>query len=350
MKLESWLAVLLAVGFSLSASAQTASDVGAAMKLTGEGRAKALAEGARKEGNEIMVYHSSPVEDLKPLFEAFTKKTGIKVNNWRSSSENVLQRVIRETRAGKYDVDFVENNSPEVEALRREKMLQRVDSPYLADMQPYTVPAHREWVTSTLDVFVHAYNTEKVRKDELPRTYQDLADPKWKGRLGIEAEDQVWFGTLLHDLGEEKGTKMFRDIVTTNGISVRKGHTLLANLVASGEIPLALTVYNYKPPQLKAKGGNIDWFVLPPAVAQLRGIAVMAKAPHPHGAVLFLDFMLSDAQAMLAARNFVPASSKVPSPLGNMAIKVIDPGEAIDKYDQWTRIYEDTITKKAGAK
>jgi iron(III) transport system substrate-binding protein len=350
MQLKPWIAVLLAAAFSLPAAAQAPSDVAASMKLTGEARDKALAEGARREGNELMVYHSSPVEDLKPLFEAFTKKTGVKVNNWRSSSENVLQRVIRETRAGKYEVDFIENNSPEVEALRREKMLQRVDSPYLADMQPYTVPAHHEWVTSTLDVFVHAYNTEKVRKDELPKTYQDLADARWKGRLGIEAEDQVWFGTLLQDLGEEKGTRMFRDIVAKNGISVRKGHTLLANLVASGEIPLALTVYNYKPPQLKAKGGNIDWFVMPPAVAQLRGIAITAKAPHPHAAALFLDFMLSDAQAMLAARNFVPASRKVASPLGNTPIKVIDPGQAIDRNDQWTRVYEDTITRKAGSR
>jgi iron(III) transport system substrate-binding protein len=343
-----WLACLLSLA-AVPALAQSDSPLAGIARLQGEARTKALVEGARKEG-ELMIYHSSPVEDLRPLFEAFTKKHGIKVNNWRSSSENVLQRVIRETRANKFDVDFIENNSPEVEALRREKMLQRIDSPYLADMQPYTVPAHREWVTSTMDVFVHAYNTEKVKREELPKTYQDLLDPRWKGRLGIEAEDQVWFGTLLQDVGEERGLKLWRDIVSTNGVSVRKGHTLLTNLVASGEIPLALTVYNYKPPQLKEKGGKIDWFVMSPAVAQLRGIAVTAKAPHPHAAMLFLDFMLSDAQQMLAARHFVPASAKVPSPLGNTPIKVIDAGQAIDKYDQWTKLYEDTITKRAGSK
>jgi iron(III) transport system substrate-binding protein len=350
MKVKLWHAGLVSLAFTSAAFAQGAEmPLAAVNRLQGEARTQALLERARKEG-ELMIYHSSPVEDLKPLFEAFTKKYGVKVNNWRSSSENVLQRVLSETRAGRYEVDFVENNSPEVEALRREKVLQRVDSPYLADMQPYTVPAHREWVTSTLDVFVHAYNTEKVSKDELPKSYQDLADPRWKGRLGIEAEDQVWFGTLLNDLGAEKGTRLFREIVATNGMSVRKGHTLLANLVASGEVPLALTVYNYKPPQLKAKGGSIDWFVLPPAVAQLRGIAIPAKAPHPHAAMLFLDFMLTDAQAMLASRNFVPASKSVASPMGDTPIKVIDPGEAIDKYDQWTRVYQDTITKRAGSK
>jgi iron(III) transport system substrate-binding protein len=342
------LALVIAFAIATPAAAQTApADIAAVNRLQGEARAKALLDGARREG-ELMVYHSSPVEDLMPLFDAFTKKYGVKVKNWRSSSENVLQRVIRETRAGRHEVDFIENNSPEVEALRREKMLQRVDSPFIADMQPNTVPAHREWVTSTLDVFVHAYNTEKVKREELPKTYQDLADPKWKGRLGIEAEDQVWFGTLLQDMGEEKGLKTFRDIIATNGVSVRKGHTLLTNLVASGEIPLGLTVYNYKPPQLKEKGGNIDWFVMPPAIAQLRGIAVHAKAPHPHAAMLFLDFMLSDAQPMLAARHFVPASRKVASPLGNTPIKVIDAGQAIDKQEQWTKLYEETIIKRGG--
>jgi iron(III) transport system substrate-binding protein len=341
-------AFLLSFTLAVPAFAQQSTPgIAAVMQLQGEARTKALVEGARKEGDTLMVYHSSPVEDLKPLFDAFTRKTGIKVNNWRSSSENVLQRVIRETRANKHEVDFIENNSPEVEALRREKMLQKVDSPFLADMQPSTVPAHREWVTSTLDVFVHAYNTEKVKKDELPKTYQDLLDPRWKGRLGIEAEDQSWFATLLQDLGEEKGLKLFRDIVATNGVSVRKGHTLLTNLVASGEIPLGLTVYNYKPPQLKEKGGKIDWFVMPPAVAQLRGIAVHAKSPHPHAAVLFLDFMLSDAQAMLAARHFVPASRKIPSPLGNTPIKIIDPGLSIDKQEQWIKLYEETITRRS---
>lgn len=340
--------VACVLSFAVAGAAVAQSDPLAAIaKLQGEARNKALLEGAKNEGNELMVYHSSPVDDLKPLFEAFTKKHGVKVNNWRSSSENVLQRVIRETRAGKFEVDFIENNSPEVEALRREKMLRPVDSPYLADMRPETVPAHREWVTSTLDVFVHAYNTDKVRKDELPNTYRDLLDPRWKGRLGIEAEDQVWFGTLSQAMGGD-AVKLFGDVASTNGFSVRKGHTLLTNLVAAGEIPLGLTVYNYKPAQLKAKGQPIDWFVMSPAVAQLRGIAIPAKAPHPHAAQLFLDFMLSDAQAMLAAKYFVPASAKVASPMGDTPIRVIDPAEAIDKYDRWTKVWEETVTKRAG--
>jgi iron(III) transport system substrate-binding protein len=350
MKLLRWLGCLLPIAFAASAAAQAPGNdaFAAIMKLQGEARAKALAEGARKEG-ELMVYHSTQTEDLKPVFDAFTRKYGVAVRDWRSSSENVVQRVIRETRAGKHEVDFIENNSPEMEALRREKMLRAMDSPHFADMRPNTLPAHREYATSTMDVFVQAYNTEKVKREELPKSYQDLLDPKWKGRLGIEAEDQAWFGTLLHGLGEEKGARLFRDIAAANGISVRKGHTLLANLVASGEIPLALTVYNYKPQQMKAKGGNIDWIVLPPAVAQLHAVAVHAKAPHPHAAMLLFDFFLGEGQAILAARNFVTSSRKVPSPFGDLPIRFIDASEALEKQDQWLRLFEENLLRPARA-
>lgn len=340
-------ALALALALAGTAAAQAPASIGAVMKLHGEARTSALIEGARKESGDILVYHSTQTEDLQPVFDAFTRKYGIKVRDWRSSSENVVQRIISETRAGKREVDFIENNSPEMEALRREKLLMHMDSPHFADLRPGTLAAHRGYATSTMDVFVQAYNTERVKRDELPKTFQDLLDPRWKGRLGIEAEDQAWFGTLLHDLGEARGTKLFADIVAANGISVRKGHTLLANLVASGEVPFGLTVYNYKPPQLKAKGAAIDWIVLQPAVAQLHAVAVPSSTTRPYGATLLFDFFLGEGQALLAARNFVPSNSKVPSPFGDMPIKFIDPAEAIDKQDPWTRQYESIFIKRA---
>jgi iron(III) transport system substrate-binding protein len=345
-----WLGCLVSLAASLALSLAPAlaiaQPLAAIDHLQGEARTKALAEGARKEG-ELMVYHSTQTEDLKPVFDAFTRKYGVKVRDWRSSSENVVSRVIAETRAGRNEVDFIENNSPEMEALRREKMLRRMESPHFADMRPGTLAPHHEYATATMDVFVQAYNTEKVKREELPKSYQDLLDARWKDRLGIEAEDQAWFGTLLGSIGEDKGAKLFRDIVAANGVSVRKGHTLLAQLVASGEVPLALTVYNYKPPQLKAKGGHIDWIVLSPAIAQLHAVAVHAKAPHPHAAMLLFDFFLDEGQAILASRNFVPSNRKVASPMGELPIKFIDPAEAIDKQDPWTRLYEQIFIRRA---
>jgi len=341
------LVFTLAMALAGSAWAQAPADVTAAMKLTGDARTRALVEGAKKESGPVMVYHSTQTEDLQPVFDAFTKKYGIKVVDWRSSSENVVQRIIGEGRAGKREVDFVENNSPEMEALRREKLLMRMESPHFADLRPGTLGAHQEYATSTMDVFVQAYNTEKVKREELPKTFEELADPRWKDRLGIEAEDADWFGTLMRLSGEAKTVKLWTDLVAANGMSVRKGHTLLANLVASGEVPVGLTVYNYKPPQLKAKGAKIDWIVLQPAIAQLHAVAVTAKTTRPYSAALLFDFFLGEGQQLLAARNFVPSNSKVPSPFGDMPIKFIEPAEAIEKHDQWTKQYEAIFIKRA---
>ncbi len=329
-----------------AAAAQVPPDLATAMSLSGEARTRALLAGARRESGPVMVYHSTHTEDLKPVFDAFTAKYGIKVVDWRSSSENVVQRVIGELRAGKHDVDFIENNSPEMEAVRREKLLMRVETPFYAQMRPGTLGAHHEYATSTMDIFVQAYNTEKVKPGDLPRTFQDLANPRFRDKLAIEAEDFAWFGTLLHDLGEAEGVRLFNEVVARNGMSIRKGHTLLANLVASGEVPIGLTVYNYKPTQLKKKGATIDSIVLQPAIAQLHAVAVVAKSARPFSAVLLYDFFLSEGQPILAAKDFVPSSRKVPSPFGDMPIKFIDPVESIERQDAWQKQYDAIFVKR----
>jgi iron(III) transport system substrate-binding protein len=338
------VAAIAALAFAGAAHAQ-ADPLAAIERLQGDARMKALVEAAKKEG-EVMVYHSTQTSDLKPVFDAFTAKYGIKVKDWRSSSENVVQRVISQTRAGKLEVDMIENNSPEMEALRRENMLRRMDSPHFADLRPGTLGAHRAYAPSTIDVFVQAYNTAKVKREELPRTFEDLADARWKDRLGIEAEDHAWFGTLANAMGRDKATKLFRDVIAKNGMSVRKGHTLLVNLVNSGEVPMGLTCYNYKPAQLKAQGGPIDWIVLQPAIGQLHAVAVHNQAVHPHAAALLYDFFLSEGQPLLAKLNFVPASSKVPSPLGDMAVRYIDPAEALDNQDAWLKTYQEIFVRR----
>ena len=138
-----------------------------------------------------------------------------------------------------------------VEALHREKLLQPVQSPTTAELMPQALQPHGEYVGIDLNMIIAAYNTSLVKPGEVPKSYEDLKAPRWKGRLGIEADDVDWFAAVVSRIGEP-GLGMFREIARTNGLALRKGHTLLANLVAAGEVPLALTVYRYKPEQLKA--------------------------------------------------------------------------------------------------
>jgi iron(III) transport system substrate-binding protein len=333
---------------SIAALAATAAFAAAAFaQAPDDARMQRLIEGARKEGT-VMVYHSSQTTDLQPVFDAFTKKYGVKVKEWRSSSENVVQRTIRESRAGRHDVDFIENNLPEMEALHREKLLAPIETPLYGELTRGIVPSHHEYATSTLDVFVLAYNTQKVKKEELPKSYADLLDPRWKGRIGAEVDDEGWFGTLTEQLGGEKGVRLFREIVDKNGISVRKGHTLLAKLVASGEVPLALDVYSYKPPQLKRKGEPIDYFTIDPIIVQMHGVAVVRDAPHPNASELLHDFFLGrEGQALLAKKDFTPSNRNVPSEFDGKTLHPVNPAEAIDKDQEWLKLYQENVTRRS---
>jgi len=327
--------------------AQDTPKMAAARELAlyqGPERQERLLEAAKKEG-ELSVYHAYP--KLTIMMAAFTKKYGIKVNAWRAGSEAILQRLTTEARGGRFEVDIVQNNAPENEAAHRERLLQEVRSPYLADLIPQAVPAHKEWAGITLDVWTAAYNTAKVKKDELPKRYEDLQDPKWKGRLGIEANNHIWFGTLLSALGEERGTKIFNNIVSTNGISARKGHSLLTTMVASGEVPLALTVYSWNPEQIKAKGAPIEGLAIQPVIAQPSTIAMLKRSPNPASAILFYDFMLNEGQKLLADNHYVATSKKIPSPFANVPLTYVDPAKALDMQNKWLRNWDEMIVKKA---
>jgi iron(III) transport system substrate-binding protein len=307
----------------------------------GPDRMEKLAAAAKREG-EVTIYTSTPVEDIKVMTDAFERKFGIRTNVWRASSEKVLQRGTTEARAGRFDVDVFETNGPELEVLAREKLLAPVETPAARDLVPEAVLPHRQWIGTRLVIFAFAYNTSLVKKSELPTTYEGFTDPRWKGRLGIEAEDADWFATVSGLLGEANAERMFREIVATNGVSIRKGHTLLANLVASGEVPLALTVYNYKAEQLKNKGAPVDWFVLPPAIARVNGVGIATKAPHPNAALLFYEFALSlEGQKLLLSRDFVPTNRNVDTNLNRFPLRFVDPRAVVDDSAKWEKRYAD---------
>jgi iron(III) transport system substrate-binding protein len=316
----------------------TAADVAL---YAGPDRLQKLVEGAKKEG-ELNLYTSAQADDIGAVAAAYEKKYGVRVSMWRSSSEKVLQRALAEARANRNAMDVAETNGPEMESMHREKILQLVKSPHLAELIAPALLPHGEWVATRLNVFVQAYNTKAVRKQDLPKSWEDLADPKWKGRLGIEQEDADWLAGMMGELGEARGTKLFRDIVAKNGMSMRKGHTLLAQLVVSGEVPLALTVYNYKAEQLKRKGAPIDWFAIGTAIARPNGVGVARAAPHPHAAVLFYDFEISEeGQRILAQRDFVPTNRNVDTPLNKLPLKIVDTSVTLDQYDKWVNLYQD---------
>jgi iron(III) transport system substrate-binding protein len=303
---------------------------------------------AQAPEGEVMLYTSLVPEDLTALAAAFERKYGVKLKSWRANSEKVLQRAVTEARAGRYDVDVVETNGPQLESLYRENALQPLRSAHLKDLMPQALRPHGHWVGTRINMFVHSYNTHLVKKEELPKSYADLAHPRWKGRLGIEAEDEDWFAMIVKELGEEAGLRTFREIVRVNGLSVRKGHTLLAGLVASGEIPFALTTYSHGAEKMKQKGAPVEWFAIAPAIGRANGIGIVRKPPHPRAAALFVDFLLSpEGQGILQKGGYVPANLRVEDRAQKLPLKFVDPALILEENDKWRKLWADIVLRGA---
>ena len=354
---------LLALSFSVSAqttntqSTAASSTVGTSMpanlnlmQYEKPDRAEKILEAATKEGT-LTLYTAFRPQDLPLIIAPFEAKYGIKVKAWRSGSNNVTQRVVREAAGKRPEVDVIMMPASEMEAVYREKLLQPITSPLTKDLIPIAVPSHKNWATVFMNVTVHSYNTQLIKKEELPKSFNDLLDPKWKGKLGIESKAEEWYSKVISVMGEEKGIKYFRELVTKNGMSARLGASLLHNLVIAGEVPMALTVYIDLPEKDKRAGKPVDWFALDPVVAQGFNMSIAQKAQHPHAALLFYDYMLSaETQKLLASLHYYPANAKVTNPYPNMKIEVIDPVITMDTFGKWTKSFDDVVIKNSSSK
>jgi iron(III) transport system substrate-binding protein len=340
--LIAFLAFALALPAALALGPANNDEV---FRYKGADREARLVERAKQEGSLVLYTSLAPTES-KPLAEAFEKKYGVKVELWRALSDKVVQRVITEAQGRRHTVDVVETNGPEMEMLAREKLLAEFHSPHHADLPPEAIPAHRTWFPDRLNFFVVGYNTAKVQRSEIPATYEGFADPKWKGRIGLEATDAEWMATLIKTWGDEKGMDYFRRLSAMKP-DVRKGHVLLAELVAAGEVPVGLTMYNSNIVSLKRKGAPIDFVPVQPVAARPQGIGIAKSAPHPNAALLFADFVLSpEGQRLFESMGRVPASTRVKSELNNFPFTLIEPATVLEEAPKWEKLWNELFLRK----
>ena len=332
------IAALIAASFCGSAAAAPAPTTETLGRLTGAGRTQALIDGAKREGS-ITIYSSIPLPNQSEITGAFEKKYGVKVNLWRGESTQILQRAVNEARGRRHAADVVETAAAEVEALQREGLLQSVTLPVFADLMPQATVPGRAWIASRLTIFGAGYNTNLIKPADAPKTYRDLLDPQWKGRIGIEAENANWLMSISGIEGAPNVEALFRDIVAKNGMSVRRGHTLMVQLVASGEVPLGLNVYNDHVAMAKDAGAPVEMIYLQPIIAMPLGLAAFKNAPHPHAAILFLDFLLTDGQALVAKHHMLPTNIKMKPLPANMNIHVIDIPKYVNENKNWIERY-----------
>ena len=341
-----WIALALAFAASLAmAQAPAPGPHHAVFTYKGADRDARVLERAKQEGT-VSVYTSLAPTEATPLVEAFEKKYGIKVQMWRGLSDGVVQRAVSEARGRRHAVDVIETNGPEMESLARERVLAEFHSPYLADLPPALLPKHGMWAPDRLNFFVVAYNPNKVRAADLPKTYEGFLDPKWKGRIALESTDSEWMAGVVKTWGEARGMAFFRKLGETKP-DMRKGHVLLAQLISSGEIDVGLTAYYANVQSFKKRGAPIEWAAVEPVIARPQAIGVARFAPHPHAALLFADFMLSpEAQGMLAAMGRTPASRAVNTETSAMNYVMSDPSVVLDESEKWQSLWDKLFLAK----
>jgi iron(III) transport system substrate-binding protein len=333
------LATIAAVFLTVPAAAQGA-DPSAVYLYKGADRDQRLLDAAKKEGT-LTFYTSMQTPESGPLSRAFEKKFGIKVNLWRATSDQVVQRALTEARGGRNTVDAVETNAPEVEALAREGVVAEHFSPYFKDFPDWALPAHHKWTSARANLWVVAFNTNKVKREEIPPTYEGFADPKWRGRIGIESTDYDWMYAVVQFLGEQRGMDMFRKLSAMKP-DMRLGHALLAELIAAGEVPVGLTTYSGNADSVKKKGAPVDWVAVEPIVGRPQAVAVATRAPHPNAALLFADFMFSpDGQKLLNDLDRNPASKTQTTLLTKYKYSMVDPIKWLDDSAKWEKLWKE---------
>lgn len=341
-------AVVLLVAGIASPISKAQSQLEKLSNLEGPEREKTLLAGVRAEGF-LMLYSSMQAPSIAIIQKAFEEKYDIKLRFWRGGSEDILRRSMVERKGGREDVDVFESDGPVLETMHREALLGKVASPLHQELIPQALRPHREWVATRVNVFSAVYNTQLIAVRDVPMDYEGLKDPRWRGKLGIEADDYDWFGSVAHVIGEDRARSTFGAIAASNGFSLRKGHTLMTNLVAAGELPIGLTVYLQNIDVVKKSGAPVEALLLDPVIARPNGMGISRNPPHPHAALLFYDFVISkEGQNLLRQREFIPTSTKVPSALSGLTVHFEDPTLQLDEGDKWQRIFRETISGKSG--
>jgi iron(III) transport system substrate-binding protein len=293
------LLVLILCGFYSRASAQEVKS--------------AVINKAKEEG-KVVFYTTMSVAEVQGLSAIFEKQhPPIRVEIFRSGSGGITNRVQAEFNAKSYLVDVIQGvaNRAMVPAFRERGILERYVSPEFKFIPEDLRDKEGYWTSVYQNTYVLVYNKRLVKEPDVPKTYDDLLRPMWKGKKIItDVEDFPWFNGLLVHWGKEKGLAFFRRLAQQEP-SFYRGSRLRIQLVTAGEAPLTVAFGSHANDYI-LKGAPIRWVPLEPVIFNVNSISLAKRAPHPNAAKLFIDFLFSkEAQLRLRAISHIPARADV---------------------------------------
>ncbi|MFC1816408.1 ABC transporter substrate-binding protein [Thermodesulfobacteriota bacterium] len=310
-------------------------------------RQQILEEGARKEGK--LIYYTSGIlnQTVRPIVEAFQKKYPyIKVEIWRSSPLKIVPRVLEEYRASRHSVDVVAISQAGRMVMEKAGLLQPFYSPELAYIEEDAIrKAPGEGVFSA-GHYVGGkglgYNTKLITREELPKTYQDLLDPKWRGKnvpLTGGMGTVSWMGCILVAYGEDFVRRVAKQDFVLQMVSGRA----LLDLIIAGEYAFSPTITDSHVNLSKKKGAPVDWVPLEPVTAGLNQIFLPKYSTHPHATMLYIDFDLSkETGELLKAVGYVSPRKDV---LGVTTYKKFYGPFSTEQFEQWSTLFKELFLK-----
>ncbi len=315
------LAGAVALGLGVSANALTTEEI---LNYKGADRDKILTEGAKKEG-QIIFYSAMIVNQaLRPVAEGFMKKYPfLKATYWRGDSEDIAAKLTAEIRANNLVADVVEGTGVG-EMVIQSGLVQPYYTPVINEFPEKYRDPRNLWTPTRLSYFGVAYNTRLVKPEDAPKTYEDLLDPKWQGklswRIGSASGTPLFITNVRMSMGEDKARDYFDKLAKQKIVNFGSGSArTLVDRVMAGEYPLALNIFAHHPLISKAKGAPVNTALLDPVPTTAATMVIPKGVKRPHAAMLLVDYILSvEGQKVLAQAEYFPARLDVP-PLDTIA-------------------------------
>jgi iron(III) transport system substrate-binding protein len=262
--------------------------------LAGAQRKSFLEEGAKKEG-EMVFYTSLSLTDYPKIMPHFEKSYPfIKTNTYRATPSGVFQRADTEARANRFAVDVVGSAPVEMWHLKQRKLSTGYLSPEQKALPPGSHDAEGYWQGFEVTPLVLAFNTKQVSNADAPRSYQDLLNPKWKGKLSLGTEEYTWFNVLSESLGVKKAAEFFQALAKQDLQMPGSSSVMRVQLMLAGESAITLAARGRRVTEYKQQGAPIDFRILDPYAGEPNFVALMQRSPHPYSALLFIDWILSE--------------------------------------------------------
>jgi iron(III) transport system substrate-binding protein len=342
------LLTILASAQAMAASVEETLDK--LNRLPASERQTAMEREARKESRVVFytTFNVADLQDLKRLFEQ--RYPFVTLEPFRLGHGRLAEKIRTETLAGKLEADAISIPGLYSDGLRT-----------IGAVAPNRTPLRNQlldgftdkdgWFTGLYSTaYVLQYNTKLVKSEELPKNWNEVLQEKWKGQLAIDQEGYEWFAGLLDTLGEEKGMSFARQLATRE-IAVRRGHTLLSQLVAAGEFKIVLEQYDHIAYRAVKAGSPTNYAFMNPILSELpNGIWATKTSPRPYAAALLMDFLLlKETQQFFAQRGRRMAHREVaylPNPPAHYRWSVPNPAKWGPRYNDLIKSYREIFLTK----